>query len=77
MRVGYDSETRPYIPNHCPILLLSSYSAICGSRGEPRLCGKVGMTNVGMTNNDSWGLTPAELRKLRGLEDSAWDSAGA
>ncbi len=58
-----NARTRSFIPNESPVLLPSSDSAIRGRRGEPRLYGK-----FGMTDNNSWGLTPAELRKLRGLK---------
>src|SRR5208282_4426428 len=50
-------RTRSSIPNHRSILLPSNDSAIRGRRGQPRLYRK-----LGMSNNDSWGLTPAELR---------------
>ena len=35
-----------------------------GRRGKPRLCEK-----VEMTDNNSWGFSPSELRKLRSLKD--------
>src|SRR6202045_2042389 len=66
-------RNRCSIPNHCPLLLLSSDPAVRGRRGKPRLYRKFGMKNAvgkfGMKNaSNSWALTPAELRKLRSLK---------
>jgi len=58
------ARTCSFIPNEHPILLPSSDFAIRARRGEPRFYGKFRMRD----NVDSWGLAPAELRKLRGLK---------